>query len=266
MNIYEYVNDPSLAPQTNRDNKQAYMAKLNDIIIRENKLPHFEIYKDDDNYWFYFQIPDANLKNVKYDVVLEFIPKNEKSKASMSIGDYDVKFFSNDPGFIYYYCWCFNHEGLLIERLKFKLNQIALTQAPDKTNPEHKIRMCKSFYFAYLLMEKMNLFSKEAIGLMHPQKFVLQNFVGKIKTDANVRVKLDKNIKINRFEKKVKKTVKNIPKEIEKKTNEIVDKAVSTFTRNTGSSKKTSSSKRTTTTRTVGKAKTQKTIGKTRKH
>lgn len=263
MNIYEYINDPKLAPQTNRETKQAYMAKLNDIILREQKMPLCEIYTKGEEYWFYFKIPDAKLKNIKYDVVFQFTPKNDKDITSQSIGDYNVKFFSNDPGFMFYFCWVFNKEGLLIESLRSKCSNIALNQPPDKTNPERRIRMCKSFYFAYLVMEKLNLFNKEYIRMSGAKKFDQVSFYSKITADTAVKAKIDKTQKVVRFEKKVKKTVTKLPSEIEKKTNDIITAARTAMTKTTGVGKVSKTSK---TTRTVGKAKTQKTIGRTRKH
>lgn len=254
MTLLEYINDPKLANQTNRELMQSYTNKLNDIIIRENKMPEVAIYTKGDEYWFYFYIPDAKLKNVKYDVVLQFIPKNEKQITNKTISEYEVKFFSNDPGFIYYYCWCFNKENMLIDSLKFKLNELALKQEPVHTNPDHNLRMCKSFYFAYLVMHKLNLFNKENIAMMHPAKYNQMIINGKIHTDASVRHKIDTTNKINRFERKVEKKIQKLPSEIQ----DTVDKIVNTV----NPSKPTGKSK---TTRTVGQTKTTKTVGKTRK-
>ena len=207
MNIEEYINDPSVAPQTNRDTKTMYMNKLNEIILRENKMPDVAVYVNKDEYWFYVSVPDAKVHGIYYDVVLQFKPKSVAQLENKTIKAYDVKFFANDPGFIFYFAYVFNKESMIISSLKHKLNTLALTKAPEKTNPELNIRYCKTIYFAYLIIEKLNLYDKEYINMRRPGKLNLAMLSAKIKSDTHIRAKIDTNRKIKRVGKKINKNL-----------------------------------------------------------
>ena len=264
MNIEEYINDPSVAPQTNRDTKTMYMNKLNEIILRENKMPDVAVYINKDEYWFYVSVPDAKVHGIYYDVVLQFKPKSAAQLENKTIKAYDVKFFANDPGFIFYFAYVFNKESMIISSLKHKLNTLALTKAPEKTNPELNIRYCKTIYFAYLIIEKLNLYDKEYINMRRPGKLNLAMLSAKIKSDTHIRAKIDTNRKIKRVGKKINKTLHQAPTTIKKTIDNIVKSASISKTANV--SKVSKSSSRSKTARTIGSTKTQRTVGKTRKH
>lgn len=264
MNIEEYINDPSVAPQTNRDTKTMYMNKLNEIILRENKMPDVAVYVNKDEYWFYVSVPDAKVHGIYYDVVLQFKPKSAAQLENKTIKAYDVKFFANDPGFIFYFAYVFNKESMIISSLKHKLNTLALTKAPEKTNPELNIRYCKTIYFAYLIIEKLNLYDKEYINMRRPGKLNLAMLSAKIKSDTHIRAKIDTNRKIKRVGKKINKTLSQAPTTIKKTIDNIVKSA--SISKTTNVSKTSKSSSRSKTARTIGSTKTQRTVGKTRKH
>lgn len=264
MNIEEYINDPSVAPQTNRDTKTMYMNKLNEIILRENKMPDVAVYVNKDEYWFYVSVPDAKVHGIYYDVVLQFKPKSAAQLENKTIKAYDVKFFANDPGFIFYFAYVFNKESMIISSLKHKLNTLALTKAPEKTNPELNIRYCKTIYFAYLIIEKLNLYDKEYINMRRPGKLNLAMLSAKIKSDTHIRAKIDTNRKIKRVGKTINKTLHQAPTTIKKTIDNIVKSASISKTANV--SKVSKSSSRSKTARTIGSTKTQRTVGKTRKH
>lgn len=264
MNIEEYINEPSVAPQTNRDTKTMYMNKLNEIILRENKMPDVAVYVNKDEYWFYVSVPDAKVHGIYYDVVLQFKPKSAAQLENKTIKAYDVKFFANDPGFIFYFAYVFNKESMIISSLKHKLNTLALTKAPEKTNPELNIRYCKTIYFAYLIIEKLNLYDKEYINMRRPGKLNLAMLSAKIKSDTHIRAKIDTNRKIKRVGKTINKTLHQAPTTIKKTIDNIVKSASISKTANV--SKASKSSSRSKTARTIGSTKTQRTVGKTRKH
>lgn len=264
MNIEEYINDPSVAPQTNRDTKTMYMNKLNEIILRENKMPDVAVFVNKDEYWFYVSVPDAKVHGIYYDVVLQFKPKSAAQLENKTIKAYDVKFFANDPGFIFYFAYVFNKESMIISSLKHKLNTLALTKAPEKTNPELNIRYCKTIYFAYLIIEKLNLYDKEYINMRRPGKLNLAMLSAKIKSDTHIRAKIDTNRKIKRVGKTINKTLHQAPTTIKKTIDNIVKSASISKTANV--SKVSKSSSRSKTARTIGSTKTQRTVGKTRKH
>lgn len=259
MNILEYVNDPKAAAQTNRETKAGYDSMLDDIIMREKKMPNVDIFTHNDTeYWFHIKVPDSKVHGTYYDVVFQFTPKNDAQKAGRMITEYDVKFFANDPGFIFYFCYVFNKNHLLIDSLKSKLNSRALNEPPKQTNPEERIRYAKTIYYGYLILNRLNLFDKEYIKLKHPSKLNTTTLLGRIKTDTHIRAKINTDRKIKGAFRKVNKKVNAIPSTIKKTVDTIVTKAVGTVPGSKGSrSSKTS--------RTVGKAKTTRTIGAKRR-
>lgn len=267
MNIEEYINDPNVAPQTNRDTKTMYISKLNEIILRENKMPDVAVYVNNDEYWFYVSVPDAKVHGIYYDVVLQFKPKSVAQLENKTIKAYDVKFFANDPGFIFYFAYAFNKNSMIISSLKHKLNTLALTKAPEKTNPELNIRYCKTIYFAYLIIEKLNLYDKEYIKLRRPGKLNMAMLSAKIKSDTHIRAKIDTDRKIKRVGKKINKTLHQAPTTIKKTLDNIVKNAsISSISKTSNVSKSSKASSRSKTARTIGSTRTQRTVGKTRKH
>ena len=153
---------------------------------------------------------------------------------------------------------------MIISSLKHKLNTLALTKAPEKTNPELNIRYCKTIYFAYLIIEKLNLYDKEYINMRRPGKLNLAMLSAKIKSDTHIRAKIDTNRKIKRVGKKINKTLSQAPTTIKKTIDNIVKNA--SISKTTNVSKASKSSSRSKTARTIGSTKTQRTVGKTRKH
>jgi len=234
MTIDEYINDPSKSKQENLTMHDFYLGKLNAIIEREKKLPTVAIYYEKDDLWFHVKVPDEQMTGFYYDVVLTFHPDSKLQVNAEDIFGYKVHFFSNDPGFIFKFCYEFNQNKLLVDPLKSRFNSKALNLPANQTNPEHEIRYPKTIYFAYLTLEKLNLFRKPTIKAYRVQKLNRLFFVASIPNDTYI---------YNRRQTRMK-TVKNINRaatRITKPFNDLKDAIVS----NTKTSSNVSSTKST---------------------
>lgn len=213
MTINEYINDPNKSSQENLQTHDFYLAKLNAIIERDKKLPMVSIYNEEDDLWFHFKIPDEQMSGFYFDVIFTFHPNSKQETKEGNIHNYQVKFFSNDPGFVFRYCYEFNQAKLIIDPMKSRLNTRALTQPANQTNPNHELRYVKTIYFSYLVMEKLNLFDKSMIKQYKVTPLSRSSFVNSIPTDTNIYDKRNTRLK----------TVKNIDRAVTKITKPITN-------------------------------------------
>ena len=65
---------------------------------------------------------------------------------------YYVKFYSNDPAFVYTHAHAFASNNLFIEELTSKMSKKAIRTEAKEKNPYNQIGYVKSIYFAYLSM------------------------------------------------------------------------------------------------------------------
>jgi hypothetical protein len=130
--------------------------------LREAGKINFSLYVDEknDRYIAHIKIPSETVKNFYYDAVIVFYAKDAAPKSSSSLQDYYVKFFSNDPAFVFTYLRVFLKNDLFFEDMKPKSSKLALTKDPKITNPYEVPGYCKVLYFAYLFMKSKNLFAK----------------------------------------------------------------------------------------------------------
>lgn len=140
--------------------KRIYQDKFDKLLLRENGKIDYTLYTNDDKYLIHFKIPSEAIHNFYYDVVFEFSPAKKENNSESTLENYYVKFFSNDPSFIFTYAYVFKEKNLLIEDLKAKIGAKASDNAPKVTNPQKIVGYVKSFYFAYLMMKRKGLFKK----------------------------------------------------------------------------------------------------------
>lgn len=140
--------------------REMYTKKLNALLVRENNKITYYLFidKSKDRYIIYMKVPSESQKEFYYDVVVEF-SQGDKNKASLD--DYNVRFYSNEPRFCFVFCYSFVQHDLFFEDLKSKMSKMALEKSASNTNPNNLVGYCKSLYFAYLIMQNRNLFSKE---------------------------------------------------------------------------------------------------------
>lgn len=166
MSFRQYIDNPMgkrNAVFSQRDMfKKFYTDKFDKIFLREAGKINFTLYMDKktDRYVAHIKIPSETIKNFYYDAVILFYTNDAKVRSSPSLQDYFVKFFSNDPAFVFTYLRVFLKNNLFFEDLKPKSSKLALKNDPKEKNPYEIPGYSKILYFAYIFMKSKNLFSK----------------------------------------------------------------------------------------------------------
>lgn len=141
--------------------KSVYSEKYNKMILLcGGKIEYQLFHEDTKRYIIYVKMPSDTIKGITYDVVVEFSTEDQFKRRINNLNGYRVKFFSNDPNFIFTYAYTYNQNGLLCSYLKDKINAKALKDKPKITNPNTLIGYVKSFYFTYIFMQNKGLFNK----------------------------------------------------------------------------------------------------------
>ena len=156
-----------------------YRKKFDAILLRENGTIKYKLYianDKHDSHYVYFKIPSEVIPEFYYDVIIQLYAKDAFKKNSNSLRGYHVKFYSNDPAFMYTFAHTFNKNKLFIKDLEKKMPKEALSTVAKTRNPNDQVWYVKSLYFAYLAMEKYNLFNKkvfETSAIKYNKKAIL---------------------------------------------------------------------------------------------
>lgn len=161
MTFDNYIDNPNGSQAfTNRQMyKNLYTEKFDKLLLKAAGNIPYTLYTGSNDYYVHFKIPNEELDDFYYDVVIRLYTKKSEFKSERTLKNYDVQFYSNDPGFVYTFAYSFNKNGLFIKDLKPKMSKIALSTASSK-NPKNDTWYVKSFYFAYLAMKHYGLFDK----------------------------------------------------------------------------------------------------------
>lgn len=165
MTYDEYIKNPMGVGASVISNRglyyRLYSEKWDALLVRENNDIQYNLYKDNNDYYIHLKIPSEGLSNFYYDTIIRFYLKSEeKSKEmEMSLKNYSVQFYSNDPSFVFSFGYAFTQKGMVIPDLKSKMSPMTKEQAVVR-NPLGQIGYVKSLYFAYLQMNRLNLFTK----------------------------------------------------------------------------------------------------------
>ena len=144
-----------------------YRARYSELIKRARF--HVQLYNISGTTYMHVKVPSETVKNVNYDVVLEFLRKGK------DLMDSEVRVFSNSPAFVYYYAYALYHYGeditqrrtifnrrrpptdsQLIPILLEHLPDASLTNPPEVRNPAQIPLPDKSVYFALLYLMSLN--------------------------------------------------------------------------------------------------------------
>ena len=155
MTFDKYIDNPSGGSVfTNRNMyKTMYKDKFDKILLREQGAIKYALYIDKDNidsHYVHLKIPSEVISNFYYDVVIQLYTNNNSIKNEASLRRYSVKFYSNDPAFVYTFAHSFNKNGLFISDLESKMSRQALRHKATVKNPKDDIWYVKSLFFAYL--------------------------------------------------------------------------------------------------------------------
>ena len=170
MTFDKYIDNPSggAAVYTNRQMyKDLYKAKFDKILLREGGKVNYTIYRSNDaqdSYYIHMKIPSEVIDKFYYDVVVRLYTKDNALKASVRMRNYKVQFYSNDPAFVYTHAHAFAKNNLFIEDLKPRMTRESLNSVAKVRNPKDNVWYVKSIFFAYLTMEKYNLFTRTILN------------------------------------------------------------------------------------------------------
>lgn len=176
MSFDKYIDNPSggAAVVTQRGYyKILYKSKFDKVLLREEgKIEYRVYYADDkeDSWYIYMKIPSEVISEFYYDVVVRLYTTENTKKSNVKLREHAVQFFSNDPAFMYTFAHSFRENKLFIKDLEPKMDKDALKSVAKVRNPKDEVWYVKSLYFAYLTMEKYNLFSRTVLK-QHAKKY-----------------------------------------------------------------------------------------------
>ena len=164
MTYDQYIQNPmgiANAVISNRNMyRELYMGKLDKILVREMGKIDYTLYRSGKNYYVYIKIPSEVIEKFYYDVVIEFSEPKDKSLLDNSLKNYNVKFYSNDPSFVYTFAHAFIKNKMFIDELKDVMSKEAIQKVAVEKNPSNQVGYVKSLYFAYLYLKRENVFNK----------------------------------------------------------------------------------------------------------
>lgn len=250
MTFDQYIINPMQSPvftavmrESMRNN---YSKKFNALILREHGVFNYFLYKDEENNRFYahFKIPSETVQKIYYDTVIEFSADENIAEGGKNLFKYNIRFFSNDPSFVYSYAYTFNLRGLFINEMSSQMSQKALREPAKEKNPTNMIGYVKTIYFAYLFMKLRSL---NNIDTFKAQASVIRinDLPGKvIHADQKLREREDAGVRLAKKNK--------VAKEKEKRDKQKQSELAVRYTKNTRNSINTNSIK---TTKVVRKTK-----------
>ena len=129
MTFEEYIQNPmgkENAVMSNREMyRRLYTEKLDKILMREAGKIDIYPYVDGKKYICHLKIPSESSANIYYDVVIEFtLPKDNPNETNLK--KYNVRFYSNDPSFVYTFAYSFLRNGLFFTDFKDRMSKTAL--------------------------------------------------------------------------------------------------------------------------------------------
>ena len=205
MNFDKYIDNPSgkSTVVTNRQMfKNMYKDKFDKLLVREQGSIKYTVYTSGAIYYIHMKIPSEVVPNFYYDVVVELYTKRNELKNKTTLREYDVRFYSNDPAFVYTFAHAFSKSDMYIKDLESKSNRLALTHKANVKNPKDEVWYVKSLFFAYLTMEKYNLFSRAILenqAKPYDKNTLLSNIMN---ADDKIRLRQSEFEKLSKSEKK----------------------------------------------------------------
>lgn len=234
MTFQQYIDNPlgkKNAVFSQRDMyKNTYTAKFDALYMREAGNIRYYLYYDKpgDTYFCHVLIPSETVTGFYYDVVVKFSTTNNALRVSSELNDYDVRFFSNDPAFVYTYANVFLNNKMYAEECKAKGSRIAHKKSPDQRNPYQIPGYVKSIYFAYLFMRRKNLFNK-TLYKSAGERYSKGTMLNRIRTFDQVMIQREELEAKQKKEKQKEKQLAgkaSIPKQKETKSMKMVNKLV----------------------------------------
>lgn len=184
-----------------------------------------------DSYFIRIKVPSESQPGKKYDVIIQFIPKDKNNVLESNLDNYVLQFFSNSPSFVYRYAALYKKEGYMINALESKLDPKYADVLPENTNKEMKLRCDKSLFFAikFLYDGRITYLSKRS--LRYQRHLAFKQFIDSIddnptalkKTAYDIEKEAIKEGKVD--EKKIEKFIR---KRLQSTTNRKISPSTST--------------------------------------
>lgn len=214
--------------------KKLYTEKLDKIILREGSKFTYRLFYDKakDRYFCHIKVPSETIDKFYYDTVIMFYSDDPMAKGHSNLRHYFVKFYSNDPAFVYTFAHAFIENEIFIEELVPKMAKKAVKDVAKEKNPENIVGYVKSIYFAYLIMQKYSLFEKINYSTQG-KKFTAKELLSDV-MDASKKVALrqEEGEKLNARKKREKISAANANRntEISSKTTDRISPIKKTST------------------------------------
>lgn len=243
MTFDQYIQNPmgrANAVISNREMyRNMYSMRLDVILVREMGKIDWFLYKDSkkDLYYAHIKVPSEPVENFYYDVLIEFYP-GDKTKSNSDLTKYNVRFYSNDPSFVFTFAHAFIKNGVFINQYKDKMSKEAVKKEAKSKNPLNTVGYVKSLYFAYLIMKRNNLFTKALYRNKYDEKYVKSVIM---QADQKIALRTEAGQELSTKEKRIKAAAKRAAR---KETEEAENKN-KVFTKPTNKIKTVKSVKKT---------------------
>lgn len=183
--------------------KDLYTQKFDAIIAREaGKIKHYLFRDSSKRYIALIKIPSEVVPSFYYDVIIEWTTTDVAVESESSLNNYRVKFFSNDPAFVFTFAHSFYKNDMFFKDLEPKMSKMAIEKRAVVKNPKDLIGYVKSIYFAYLFI-KLRGIDKKAVWIAS-QKYSKQILTDMVE-HADKKVE-ERQIKGEEIEKKERKS------------------------------------------------------------
>lgn len=179
--------------------KYEYDKKFNELSLKKAIYCENIVAAKDGTYMIHVVVPSESQEKMKYDVVIQFFPKDDEVAKSMSISQYYIQFYSNSPSFIYKYAALYRVSGYLIEALYDKTDPEYAHTLPEKSNPKMELGYDKSIYFACKFIQQNQYTILRKSGMRFYKMVSMKNFLRSISSYDDIKTdsefyKLEKSI------------------------------------------------------------------------
>lgn len=173
MTFKKYMNNPTNSRAMSSAIKATQEAFGNTYIKykREHKKNTRNIIKLGDNYLIHFKVESDKINKLFYDICVEL---------DGSGMDSPVRFFSNNPAFVFNMAYVYNMEGIFITQFANKVGPKALKDAPIVTNPMGVITYEKYLYYVCLDIINDELYDKKVLDKELTKNGSLKNIMNDI--------------------------------------------------------------------------------------
>lgn len=245
-NLSNFMRNPSIVGRSEKYKsiieKNNLIGKYNEYMASHPTLPYTVYLDKEKDLWLYhFNIESSADPEVIYDVVVEFDVTNSKedkiTRQEPNLNNYEIRLFSNSPGFTFTYAYAYNYYKLLIPSLAKKYPEKVLKEKPIKNNPDMAIGYDYTIFFALYFLHLNDYHLRKASALRRAKPISEFN-TGVILTSDEAmekRTEASRSI-IKRLEKEIQqnvvKPVQAATDSVKKAANRMVSRVP--FIKNTG--------------------------------